>query len=136
MSSHPLKEVIRAADRAITAEDFDGLMDFYTDDAVLVVTPGLRATGKEEIRKAFVAIADHFNHGLVVQQGDMVVLEVGDTALVIMDTILDYPGKDGAPTSVTRKATYVFRKGGTGRWRCVIDNSYGTDLLSAGQSVE
>ena len=36
MTSHPLKQVIEAADRAIVAEDFDALMDFYADDAILV----------------------------------------------------------------------------------------------------
>jgi uncharacterized protein (TIGR02246 family) len=131
MSFHPLRQVIEAADRAISAEDFDALMDFYADDAVLVVKPGLNAKGKEAIRRAFIAIADHFDHGLVVKQGDMLVLEGGgDTGLVIMDTILEFPGKDGERTSIERKATYVFRKGVTGQWLCVIDNSYGHDILS------
>jgi uncharacterized protein (TIGR02246 family) len=130
MSSHPLRQVIEAADRAISAEDFDALMEFYADDATLVVKPGLNATGKEAIRRAFVAISNHFKHVLVVKQGDMVVLEGGgDTALVIMETILELTGKDGASTSITRHATYVFRKSRAGQWLCVIDNSYGTDLL-------
>ena len=88
MTSHPLKQVIEAADRAIVAEDFDALMDFYADDAILVVNPGLYATGKEQIRQAFVRIAEYFNHGILVKQGDMVVLEGGDTALVISETVL------------------------------------------------
>jgi ketosteroid isomerase-like protein len=65
MVFHPLKQVIEAADRAITAEDFDALMDFYADDATLVVKPGLNAVGKEQIRRAFDTIADYFNHSLV-----------------------------------------------------------------------
>ena len=123
-----LKEIIEAADKAITAEDFDALMDFYADDATLVVKPGLNATGKEQIRRAFVAIADHFNHSLVVKQGDMQVIQGGNTALVIMETILE-TSKDGSISSMTRRATYVFRKESTGKWLCVVDNSYGTDLL-------
>jgi uncharacterized protein (TIGR02246 family) len=62
MSNHELKAVIEAADRAITAEDFDALMDFYAEDATLVVKPGLNASGKAQIRKAFAAIADFFKH--------------------------------------------------------------------------
>ena len=58
MASHPLKQVVEAADRAITAEDFDALIEFYADNATLVVKPGLNAVGKEQIRQAFVAIAD------------------------------------------------------------------------------
>jgi uncharacterized protein (TIGR02246 family) len=133
MSAHQLKQIIEAADRAITAEDFDALMNFYDDDATLVVKPGLTARGKEQIRRAFVAIAEHFNHSITVKQGEMVVLEGADTALVIMETVLDTVGNDGATASMTRRATYVFRKSTDDKWFCVIDNSYGTDLLEASQ---
>ncbi|MDM9623647.1 SgcJ/EcaC family oxidoreductase [Rhizobium sp. S96] len=131
MSSHPLKALIEAADRAIGAEDFDALMEFYAEDATLVVKPGLIASGKEQIRRAFVAIADYFDHSIVVTQGDMQVIEGADTALVIMETVLQTSGKGGSPSSVTRRATYVFRRDADGKWLCVIDNSYGTDLLNS-----
>ena len=36
-----IRSLIAAADRAIKEERFDDLMEFYTDDAVLVVRPGL-----------------------------------------------------------------------------------------------
>ena len=72
MTSHPLKQVIEAADRAITAEDFGAMIKFYADDATLVVKPGLHAVGKEQLRWAFVAIAGYFNHSLVVKQGKRV----------------------------------------------------------------
>ncbi|UUZ50218.1 SgcJ/EcaC family oxidoreductase [Massilia sp. B-10] len=75
MSPHPINALIAAADEAINREDFDSLMDFYTDDATLVVVPGRAANGKEEIRKAFVAIAAHYQHTLYVTQGDMIVIE-------------------------------------------------------------
>lgn len=129
MPSHPLEQLIRAADAAITAEDFDTLMDFYADDATLVIKPGLSVTGKDNIRKAFVAIAEYVRHTLVVKQGRIEVLEGGGTALVIMESLLAYLD-NGATTQVTRRATYVFRQDG-GKWICVIDNSYGTDLLGA-----
>jgi uncharacterized protein (TIGR02246 family) len=122
-----LKRTIEAADRAISAEDFDALMEFYADDATLVVKPGLNATGKPAIRRAFVAIAEHFNHSIQVTQGQMQVIEGSDTALVIMETHL-HTADAGA---ITRRATYVFRQI-EGRWLCVVDNSYGTELLDAG----
>jgi uncharacterized protein (TIGR02246 family) len=135
MVSHPLKQIIEAADRAITAEDFDTLLDFYADDATLVVKPGLNAVGKEQIRRAFVAIADHFDHSLVVKQGKVVVIEGGDTALVIMESLLETTGKDGLASSTIRRGTYVFRQSADGGWLCVVDNSYGTDLLQESQII-
>lgn len=48
---HELKEIIRKCDLAIKQEDFDFLMNYYTEDAVLVVKPGMVANGKAEIKK-------------------------------------------------------------------------------------
>lgn len=122
--------MIAAADDAINREDFDALMDFYTDDATLVVVPGRAANGKEEIRKAYVALAEHFQHTLYMTQGDMIVIEAGDTALVIAQTSVRANMKSAAPTMETRNATYVFKRGDNDQWRCIIDNSYGAALLS------
>ncbi|WP_315707516.1 YybH family protein [Brenneria uluponensis] len=127
---HPVKKLIQHADIAITAEDFDTLMTFYSDDAVLIIKPELQAVGKQQIKKAFIAIAEYFNHSIEVSQGDMMVIESGDTALVIMETMLKTQDIHGIQNDITRKATYVFRKYDDEKWLCVIDNSYGTDLLT------
>ncbi|OZI71870.1 YybH family protein [Bordetella genomosp. 12] len=131
MNTHPLRQVIEACDRAITAADYDTLMGSYADDAVLVVQPGQTVQGKARIRQAFAAIAAHFQHRLTVTQGEMQVIEAGGTALVIMETRLAYPGADGSNQTAVRRATYVFRHDADGQWRCTIDNSYGTDLLDS-----
>jgi uncharacterized protein (TIGR02246 family) len=130
MQTHPINALIAAADAAINREDFDSLMDFYTDDATVVVVPGRAANGKEEIRSAFVALAEHFQHTLYVTEGDMIVIEAGDTALVIAQVNVRANMKSGTPTMETRNATYVFRRDAEARWRCVVDNSYGAALLN------
>lgn len=129
MSHHDLQHVIEAADKAIMAEDFDSLMEFYDEQATLVIRPGLNASGKEQVRKAFLAIANHFNHSLRISQDRMVVVEGADMALVLAEAVLDVAGPDGESISLNRRATYVFRKDVEGKWLCTIDNSYGTDLL-------
>ena len=129
MENHPIRRAIEAADRAIGEENFDALMAFYAEDAVLVVKPGMIATGKAQIRKAFVAIAEHFNHSLAIGQGEMQIIQGGNTALVVMETILDVTSPEGVRECVTRRATYVFREEPGGAWLRVVDNSYGTDLL-------
>lgn len=134
MPDHPVILAIQAADRAISAGNFDALMEFYADDATLVVKPGMLARGKEQIRKAFVAIAEYFKHQLSVRQGRMEVIEGAGTALVIMETLLETVAANGEPLHIERRATYVFRAEADGRWLCVVDNSYGTDLLSANES--
>ncbi|MDJ1653629.1 SgcJ/EcaC family oxidoreductase [Raoultella sp. Ech2A] len=128
MSNPQLKAAIEACDRAISQEDYATLMTYYAEDAVLVVKPGMVVRGKENIRKAFVAIADYFQHRLVVTQGKMEIIEGAGNALVIMETRLDIPTAEGGSTQVTRRATYVFQLQND-RWLCSVDNSYGTDLL-------
>lgn len=120
--------LISMADQAINDEDFDTLMQFYSDDAVLVIKPGMNVHGKAGIRKAFKAIAAYFNHSLHVTQGNMEMLLSGDTALVLSKTVLNANNADGSSYELTRKATYVFKKVGD-NWLCAIDNSYGTDIL-------
>jgi len=59
-----------------------------------------------------------------------VVIEGGATALVLARTHVAAIMKSGEFYDVERRATYVFRKTGSGAWQCVIDNSYGSDLLA------
>lgn len=126
MTDHPVLALIKQADQAITEENFDALMDFYAEDAVLVVQPGQTATGKVQIKQAFKAIANHFQNALTVSQGRAQVIEGAGTALVIMETRL-FVGE--ATTPIRRRATYVFQEDPSAGWLCTIDNSYGTDLL-------
>ncbi|WP_340817826.1 SgcJ/EcaC family oxidoreductase [Methanolobus sp. WCC4] len=122
---HPIESLINKADAAIGQGYLDTLIDIYADDAVLVIQPGMNAVGKEQIRKAFEAIAAHFEHTLEVEQAGMEILETGDVALVLCNTIVsakEHPCQE-------RKATYVFKKNANDEWLCAIDNSYGHDLL-------
>ncbi|MEM7283264.1 MAG: SgcJ/EcaC family oxidoreductase [Pseudomonadota bacterium] len=121
---HPIQDLIAQADQAINREDLETLMSFYAEDAVLVVQPGQVAVGRGEIRAAFEKIAEFFKHGVTVTQESMVVLEAGDTALVLADTHVEAPN---SPKD-ERKATYVYRKV-EGQWLCAIDNSYGHRVL-------
>lgn len=124
---HEIKEIIRKCDQAIQQEKFDELMDYYTDDAILVVKPGMNVQGKEKIKNAFIAIAKYFENSLKPTQGNMVILEAGDTALVLSQAFLASDKAD-SEYPMDRRSTYVFRKV-EDRWLCAIDNSYGTDLI-------
>lgn len=123
-----IRTLIAQADKAIKEERFDDLMEYYTDDAVLVVKPGMEAHGKEAIKRAFIKIAEYFKNSVVPTQGNMLMLEAGDTVLVLSQTLLDAKNKEASEYSMDRRATYVYRKI-NGKWLCAVDNSYGTTLL-------
>lgn len=126
MTRHPIERLIEKADKAIVSEDFDTLMDIYTDDAVLVIEPGRTAKGKENILKAFQTIAVYFKNGLQVKQNGLEILESSDTALVLANTALSAPNL----STIERKATYVFNRSPNGHWLCSIDNSYGHEIIN------
>lgn len=128
MINKEIKALIDMADKAIKEERFDDLMEFYTDDAVLVVKPGLEAKGKEAIKNAFIKIAQYFKNSVVPTQGNMFMIEAGDTVLVLSQTLLDADNKETSEYSMDRRATYVYTNV-DGKWLCAIDNSYGTTLL-------
>ena len=128
MINETIKNLIMQADTAIKEERFDDLMEFYTEDAVLVIKPGMEAHGKIEIKKAFIKIAAYFKNSIVPTQGNMVMLEAGDTVLVLSQTLLDADNKEASDYSMERRATYVYRKI-QNKWLCSVDNSYGTTLL-------
>ncbi len=123
-----IKSLIEQADKAIRNEEFDKLMDFYTEDAVLVIMPGKIAQGKQEIKEAFIKIAAYFKNSLVPTQGKMTMIEAGDTVLVLSQTLLESDNQAESEYAMERRATYVYRKV-DGEWLCAIDNSYGTTLL-------
>lgn len=130
MSPHRVTQAIEQADRLINARQFEPLMDFYTDDATLVLRPGLSVCGKAQIRRTFETIDQYFHGSLQVRQAAMEVLEAGDTALVLARTLVAGETDEG-PQVQARKATYVFRREADGQWRCAVDNSYGADLLDS-----
>ena len=123
-----IENLIHQADLAIREERFDDLLEFYTDDAILVVKPGMEVQGKENIKKAFIKIAEYFKNSIVPTQGKMIMIETDDTALVLSQTFLDATNKETSEYSMERRATYIFRKINN-RWLCAIDNSYGTSLV-------
>jgi len=129
MNHHAIKQEILAADQAINRKDFDALINFYTADAALVIRPGLLAYGHSGIVEAHKRISSYFNDSLEVSQGEMVIIETGNIALVLAQTLIKSPEKLDSDYSTKREAIYVYVKNEHGKWQCAIDNSYGTELL-------
>lgn len=64
-----IQSLIQQADQAIREERFDDLMEFYTEDAVLMINGEKEAHGKKAIKEAFIQIAAYFQNSLVPTQG-------------------------------------------------------------------
>ena len=129
MKDHAITHEIHAADHAINRKDFDAVAKSYTQDATLVVRPGHLVSGRSDIREAHKRISEYFNGSLEVSQGEIVIIEAGDIALVLAQTFINSPKKLDSEYPAERNATYVYVRDDNGKWLCAIDNSYGIDLL-------
>ncbi len=126
MGQHAIETIIESADKALAEQNWDILSDLYAEDAVLVVEPGRTVVGREQIIAVCREFAEQCDVAMDIRQNGITILESGDTALVLANSLVS----DLTQTE-ERKATYVFRKYPADGWMCIIDNSYGSDLVGA-----
>lgn len=102
------------------AGNVDGILDLYTDDAVVVHEPGGRLHGKEQIRamiEGFLAIGQN---GLEIKPG--VSVDGTNHAIVYGDWVFDGTTPDG-PLHIEARATAVLVQREDG-WYAVLDDFY------------
>lgn len=126
MSKHPVEETVEKMDEAFNRGDIEAVLDCYEDEAVMVLEPGRLVQGKAAMREAFRAILGFEG---VATQIKTNVIEAGGIAL--FTSKWNFTGKtpDRTPFSRDSVATSVFRKQADGKWRCIVDNSYGPAIL-------
>jgi len=122
MTVDEMRAILDRDAELIENEEFDKLMNVYTDDAIMVL-PRQIIQGKKALKEAYMRVAQYFDHTLKLRHGNMKILETEDTILVLDQTFVE-----SDKINEERRATYVYRKI-NGEWLCAIDNSYGTTLL-------
>lgn len=121
------QEAVEQLDDAFNRGDVEAVLDFYEEEAVMVMEPGRLAYAKAELRQAFKAILES---KATAKQIKTHVIEADDIALFISKWILSGQTPDGASFSREFIATSVFRKQADGGWRLVIDNAFGPGVLA------
>ena len=93
---------------------------YYANGAVLAAAPGSAASGAS-LRTALQAYLDVKGKMRATTRHKLV---AGDTALLIIDWVIEGCDPGGAPLEVKGTSTDVVRRGVDGLWRCVIDNPH------------
>ena len=122
--THPVTRQLHAMHDAVNNNDLTALQTLYCEDAFLVDKP--RVSSRSDLQRALSAFKQRYMPEHIVSQGDEVVIEAGDTALVISKLYLN---ATGAVDCNVKRAIYVFRKNAEGEWQCAIDNFFGVDLI-------
>ena len=125
--NHPISQQLNTLHQAVNQDDADTLCQLYRENAVLVDKPFV--SGRRDLQCALHEFKARYMPEHVVSHGDEVVIEAGDTALVISKLYLSNKRVADKLDGEMKKAIYVFRKNDRGDWQCAIDNFFGVDLI-------
>lgn len=105
-----VRGVLESAYNAWAANDADAFAALYTEDATIVL-PGTYHNGRDAIREY---MAFGFNGPMKgtrpVDTPQSVRIVNGDTAIVVSESIILFPGEEDAPRERYRRATWVVTK--------------------------
>ena len=127
MTAQTPLETVELLDEAFNRSDIEAVLDFYEEDAVIVAEPNRLATGKAEIRATYEWIFANIKG--TATQAKTHVIETGDIALFTSKWSYTGTSGDGTPVSRESYASVILRKQTDGRWRIVVDNSWGPAVL-------
>jgi uncharacterized protein (TIGR02246 family) len=115
------KELHQLFVKHFNAKDVEGLLGLYEDDAVLVASPGEPVQGKDAI-EGFLAMGgtvEFLAESEPVVNGQ-IALTHGRWRMVV---------EDGEPMEA--ETAEISRLDADGKWRYVVDNPWGSGVLSA-----
>jgi uncharacterized protein (TIGR02246 family) len=121
-------QIHRQFEAAFNANDLDGLVALYEDDAALIPQPGTVVRGKDQIGPALQQFLDL---GGAITLDTKEVVEVGELAYLINRWTLVGTGADGEPFELGAVTAEVARRQSDGGWRYVIDNAWGDAHVDA-----
>ena len=120
-------ETIELLDEAFNRGDIEAVLDFYEDQAVVVAEPNRLVTGKAGIRATYEWIFANIKG--TAKQEKTHIIETGDIALFTSKWSFTGTLLNGEPASRESYASVILRRQGDGRWRIVVDNSWGHAVL-------
>src|SRR5258706_9715900 len=109
------------------AMDFEGAASHYAANATIVLEPGKPVQGRQNVAAGFKALSVAFPSFSI---GARTVVEHGDIALHHCAWRAEGPDASGKTVVSAGKTADVLQRQPDGEWLVVIDNPWGTPLLS------
>lgn len=120
-------DIVNSLTAAINQGDLDAALNLYEPDAVFVAQPGRIVRGHAGIREALSGFVS-LNPTLRGQAQQVV--DSGDVVLYCSRWTLTGTAPDGGKVEMAGVSSDVLRRQSDGRWLIVIDNPWGTSILS------
>ena len=116
---------IRQADiawaKAGAAIDFEEIMSYYADDAILLLPNVSKASGKEAIREALRKIYEAPGLAVKWHAVKVEVARSGNMGYVVGTYELTMNDSEGKPATDYGSYVEVWKKQASGEWQCIVD---------------
>ncbi len=122
-----LKAADAALQKAVVDKNLEGIVTFYTEDAVLLPTANPIVVGRPAIREEWqhiLSIPNFQNKSSLTQIDVATGKDMAYSTGTYLATML---GEDGKPVTEPGKWLSVWKKQADGSWRIVVD-TYNTDI--------
>lgn len=106
---------------ASEGRDIEGMLSYWTEDAV-VIPPGLPpVAGKTALREYVESSMKIPGFGITWTSTDVTFSPDGNLAYLISTNEVRMNAPDGTPTTTAGRAVTIWRREPDGEWRCVVD---------------
>lgn len=121
------QHVITQLVTAMNARDLESALTLFEPGAAFVIKPGVVATGQSGIRQAlegFMAVKPTL--AIEAQQ----IVEAGDVAQYCARWSMKGTDPSGHPVQLSGRSSSILRRQSNGAWLFLVDNPWGTEIVS------
>jgi ketosteroid isomerase-like protein len=108
---------------ALAAEgrDIDGILSYWTDDAVVLPPDLPPVQGKEALREYVLGSLEVPGFSITWSSDDAVLSPDGNLACLVGTNTVTVNAPDGHPMTIKGRVVTIWRKDPDGEWRCAVD---------------
>ena len=107
--------------KAVAGGDVDVILSFWADDAVVMAPDQPVVDGKAALRQFVLGMQKIPNFSITWEPERAVVSSSGDLGYLIERNRVTFTDASGKLTTQFGKAVTIWRKDGSGAWKCVVD---------------
>jgi len=101
--------------------DVDAVVDYWTEDAVVVPNGQPRIVGRQALRQYVTESMKIPGFRISWKSSDPVLSPDGRMAYMLAENVVSMQGPDGSTVTIPGRALTIWRKETDGLWRCVAD---------------
>ncbi|HKQ19528.1 MAG TPA: DUF4440 domain-containing protein [Candidatus Eisenbacteria bacterium] len=116
-----LERDVEWSELASKGRDVEGILSFWTDDAIVMPPGQPSVVGKAALREYVRASLQIPGFSISWKSSDATLSPDGNVAYLCGENRVTMDGPDGARITMTGRAVTIWRKEGDGEWRCSID---------------